>query len=75
MSWGEEHGRLVGSPRPGDLFLIKRDQYHGHCGLVVLVNADRTFSSVEGNCSNAVRGLVRPVGAITAFLRPLGDVP
>lgn len=71
-SWGDEHGRIVATPQPGDLFLIMRDHFHGHCGLVALVNPNGTICTVEGNCSNAVRGLIRDTGSITAFVRPLG---
>lgn len=71
--WGAERGRLVTSPRPGDVFLILRNEVHGHCGLVCAVE-EGACSTVEGNASNAVRGLVRPRSSLTHFLRPIGDL-
>jgi hypothetical protein len=86
--WGHAHGRLVdGAPQPGDIFLILRSgddpepgaPRRGHCGLVCAVLEDAMVATCEGNASNAVRGLVRPVelvhtsGQTAHYLRPLGS--
>ena len=68
--WGTMTGRVVTEPLPGDIFVIPTSDEHGHCGLVTAVLDDGLFSSVEGNASNAVRGLVRPISSITTFVRP-----
>jgi hypothetical protein len=72
--WGQEHGRIVTIPQPGDVWTIFRDDVHGHAGLVVLVRPDGTMCTVEGNSGNAVRGLIRPLASIARFIRPLGDL-
>jgi hypothetical protein len=48
------------------------DHPHGHTWLVAGLTDDNlsTFT-VEGNASNAVRGLIRPLKAATAFIRPI----
>jgi hypothetical protein len=70
--WGRSHGRIVDVPRPGDVWLILRPPSHGHTGIVVSVSDDgESISTCEGNAANAVRGLVRPVAAISLFIRPV----
>ena len=55
--------------RPGDVFCILRTRFHGHCGLVVEPIGDGQVSTVEGNSSGAVRGLVREVATFTHLVR------
>lgn len=72
VDWARVHGALVGpgeEAQPGDLACWLRAGGHGHVGLVVGVRGP-LLSTVEGNCSNAVRGCVRPRGTLSALVRP-----
>lgn len=81
--WAVAHGRVLEAgavPLPGDVFVLLREkdpvtnERHGHTGLVVSTEISDTglqFSSVDGNASNAVRGLVRRRDAVSAILRPV----
>lgn len=60
--------------QPGDLMLILRTGGKGHIGLIVGVKRDETgefLSTVEGNTSNAVRGVVRRRDLVSMVVRPL----
>lgn len=54
-SWGQAKGVLYDSPKRGDFMLLQmwdeKGQYSGHVGIVVQVNPDGTFDSIEGNTS------------------------
>jgi hypothetical protein len=73
--WGKVRGKLVTEPQAGDVFVILRgdpeSRPHGHTGLVAGPAVAGLFPTIEGNASNAVRGNIRPVASITAFVRPL----
>jgi peptidoglycan hydrolase-like protein with peptidoglycan-binding domain len=48
-NWGKQHGKLVTSPRPGDIFLVKGGPNgHKHTGLVTSANGG-SFGTIEGN--------------------------
>jgi peptidoglycan hydrolase-like protein with peptidoglycan-binding domain len=72
--WGERHGRIVTEPQAGDVWVILRgdphERPHGHTGIAAGSAVAGIFPTIEGNAGNAVRGLVRPVSSITAFVRP-----
>lgn len=53
-TWCNAHGLIVPSPLPGDLafFDWNGDKKTDHVGLIVAVNPDRTFVSIEGNTGN-----------------------
>ena len=57
--------------RPGDIFIIARDEVHGHCGFVRSVTAGPggTIWTVEGNAGNAVRSHQRKVADLTTVVR------
>lgn len=71
-AWAKANGKLVDAAdvRPGDLGLFLRAGGHGHIVLVVGRNPAGLLCAVEGNCSNAVRAMLRPVGKFQAFVRP-----
>lgn len=74
LSWAKIHGKIVPADQavlPGDVMIIIRGSGHGHTGLIVGVNADGMLSTVEGNCSNSVRGCVRDRHSLSAIIRPL----
>jgi hypothetical protein len=73
--WAKTHGRVLGAPavpQPGDVFVILRANQHGHCGIVGACPDTMTaIHTIEGNASNAVRGMIRQRNTISAFLRPI----
>lgn len=81
--WGRRNQKLVADGArllPGDVFVILRQDMHGHVGLVsapspavsgALAAGADLVSTVEGNSRDAVRGLVRARGSLLAFVRPL----
>jgi len=72
LNWGKAHGKQVTTPEPGDVFVIVRASGHGHTGLIVSVSEDGSqFCTVEGNCGNAVRGMIRTKTAVSGFVRIL----
>lgn len=73
-NWGQEKSRLLlpaDVPEPGDVFILLRANGHGHCGLVGAALPGGMVATIEGNASQAVRGLLRPTSSFTALLRPL----
>jgi hypothetical protein len=58
-------------PEPADIFIILRADGHGHTGIVSHVFPDGSFASIEGNASNAVRGLIRQRSGVSLVIRPL----
>ena len=68
--WGKAHGKIVTAPKAGDIFVKMRDKFHGHVGLVACVLDPSRIATIEGNSSDSVRGLIRPVADITCFVRP-----
>jgi peptidoglycan hydrolase-like protein with peptidoglycan-binding domain len=75
VDWARAHGAVVapGDPaQPGDLACWLRAGGHGHVGLVVGVSGPQ-LSTVEGNCSNSVRGCVRDRATLAALIRPLKE--
>lgn len=69
--WARSNNRIVDGPcRAGDLAIILRAGGHGHVGLVVGVMADGTLCTVEGNCSNSVRAMLRRRDTLQAVVRP-----
>ena len=74
FNWGQKQGRILSSsdyPQPGDVGLILRNDEHGHGFLLAADLGDGRWCTVEGNASNAVRGLVRPRSMLAAIVRPL----
>lgn len=75
LDWALAHDCVVAADelaRPGDLFIISRGPAHGHTGFVCsLQDENGNFSTIEGNCSNAVRGLVRRRNEVSAIARPV----
>lgn len=80
--WARTHGRLVDSPRPGDVFFIVRRNGTGHTGIVEKVNGDGTITTIEGNTNGSgsrlgdrVARRVRTVVSINGgFMRPVGPI-
>lgn len=72
MRWGLANSRIARTPQAGDIFVIPRGPVHGHCGLICALLEENRVATVEGNASNAVRGLVRPIASLPVFVRPLG---
>ncbi len=77
-SWAEQHNRLLSeaeavSPVPGDIFIILRADGHGHVGIIVGKpdNDAVKVCTVEGNCSNAVRGMLRDKFSFSGIARPV----
>lgn len=74
VAWGRANGGLVGIADPGrvgDLGCFLRGDGHGHVGLIVGVGAGGKLSTVEGNCGNAVRGMIRDRAKFQALVRPV----
>ena len=42
------------TPKPGDIMVLKKNEYKGHVGIVTKVFADGSFETIEGNQSNKV---------------------
>lgn len=77
LEWGEQHGRIVKAPRPGDLWLVVRGDANksGHCGIVAALVGTEKMATIEGNAGPGaahVAGLVRPLSTATAFIRVIG---
>jgi hypothetical protein len=71
LRWAKDNpneGRIVKNPKVGDIFLIRKNGA-SHTGLVRSVSGT-TFISVEGNTSNKVRTLKRPINKFQ-FVRVL----
>lgn len=76
--WSVAAGRAVtpAQLQPGDVWGILRAGGHGHVGLVVTPpDAAGVFCTLEGNSSNAVRGLRRRVADMTYGIRPWAPLP
>lgn len=58
-SWARANGRLISTPRPGDLFGVGDH----HMGIVAGVSGS-TISTVEGNCKNRVAAIKRPKSSL-----------
>jgi hypothetical protein len=77
QEWARLNGRLLlgdagAMPQPGDLFIILRSDFHGHTGLIGgMADDGMSVLSIEGNCSNAVRGMVRPRTSFSSIVRPI----
>lgn len=75
--WGLATKRILGHatiPLPGDIFLIMRDNFRGHAGLIGssrMEDGQVVCSTIEGNSSNAVRGLLRSRKSFSAVVRPI----
>ena len=66
--------RWMQTPQPGDVFTVRSSSGSGrHIGIVVGVNGDGTFDSVEGNAGKAVRYYKhwRRISEAVGFGRPL----
>ena len=80
--WARTHGRLVRTPKPGDVFFILRRDGTGHTGIVEQVHPDGTITTIEGNTNgrgsrtgDRVARRVRTISSINGrFLRPIGDI-
>jgi hypothetical protein len=75
--WCKASGRVLAigeEPRPGDLAIFLRAGGHGHVGLIVGILPGGRVCTVEGNCSNGVRAMVRDVGKLQAVGRPLPNL-
>jgi hypothetical protein len=51
-TWAKNHGRLVGTPQRGDIFLVRHDGTHTHTGLVTGSDGAGRFTCIEGNTNN-----------------------
>ncbi|HJZ93455.1 MAG TPA: peptidoglycan-binding protein [Gemmataceae bacterium] len=52
-NWAKQHGKLVASPQPGDIFLVKGGPNgHKHTGLVTAPVTAASFGTIEGNTNN-----------------------
>jgi hypothetical protein len=69
LQWGKAHGLAQKSAQPGDIFVIVRASGHGHTGIVVNVGEKGELHTVEGNCANAVRGMIRDPSTVTGYVR------
>lgn len=72
--WFEKHGCQVGQGDQvllGDVWIITRALGHGHTGIVAATLGPGMIATVEGNASNAVRGLIRPVSSLCGIYRPV----
>ena len=74
--WAAIHGRILGeaasvAPQPGDCFIILRGDNHGHVGIIGARLDTSRLATIEGNCGNAVRGMVRDRSQFTAIVRPI----
>lgn len=74
LEWGKANKRLVAATSviiPGDVFVILRGDFHGHVGIIGGIDQHGNLSTIEGNSSNAVRGLIRNRGEFTGIVRPI----
>jgi hypothetical protein len=72
--WGKKNNRVVpntGKAEPGDIFVILRDNAHGHVGIVAADLGDKV-ATIEGNSGNSVKKLFRKKADLACFVRPLG---
>lgn len=73
--WGRHAGVAFdgpgSTPRPADVFVIARDDMHGHCGIVWTATPTVIYT-IEGNSGNRVRALKREIASVTTFVRPSG---
>lgn len=70
QEWANKYGRVVsGDVQPGDLWTVKKGDYHGHVELITRVTADGLWC-IGGNVSNAVRGTKRTRESATLIVRP-----
>lgn len=73
--WGQTFGRVLDDDQiaeAGDVFVILCGDGHGHVGLIVGVDdGGDTLLTIEGNCSNAVRGMKRARSGVTSIVRPV----
>ena len=73
--WAKKRGLALipgaATLRPGDIFIIARDDVHGHCGFVrqVAPGPGGAIVTVEGNAGNAVRSHNRKVADLTTIVR------
>lgn len=56
------------TPKVGDVVVWNYGGGKGHVGIVSKVNADGSFKTVEGNCSNSVRELTRHRSEVDGFV-------
>ena len=56
------------TPKVGDVVVWNYGGGKGHVGIVSKVNADGSFKTVEGNCSNSVRELTRNRSEVDGFV-------
>jgi hypothetical protein len=70
--WGDKHKCSlipgVAQAKPGDIFVIARDDVHGHCGIVQAALAQSIWT-IEGNCGNRVDVRQRKLSTITKLVR------
>lgn len=78
-SWAKKHGLWKLSGKPGDLVLFdwNSNKSPDHVGMVIKKNSNGTYTTVEGNTSNASNGnggcvqiRVRETRWILGFIRP-----
>jgi hypothetical protein len=72
--WGKQYRRVLGPGATliaGDIFVILRANFHGHVGLVAGLTDEAKVYTIEGNSSDAVRGLVRDPASFACVLRPV----
>ena len=61
-------------PIAGDIFVIMRESYRGHVGIIGSAGfwgGVYSVSTIEGNAGNAVRGLIRDKSSFTCLVRPI----
>lgn len=72
LEWGGTNKRIVtGEFERGDIFVILRANYHGHVGLLATPSEFGKWCTIEGNASDAVRGLIRDPSSFAAVVRPV----
>lgn len=67
-NWGKRNNRIVKSPRPGDIVILKSSGALSHTGIVRYVKGSK-YGTVEGNFSDKVKIGRRSIKNATAFVR------
>jgi len=72
MAWAEKHNCALipgaAQIKPGDIFIISRDYFHGHCG-IVQASVPPYIWTVEGNCANRIDVRQRKIETLTKLVR------
>lgn len=70
--WGRKNGLTVTEPQPGDLIIFDWDtpQGGGDHVAVCLSSTPTTITTIDGNCDDAVRQVIRSRSGILRIIRP-----